>query len=250
MLRRLYRAAVVMLVGAGGYAFSAQAADPAAMQYVAARFPPYTLVENNQAAGPTALLLRALAAKVGHPASLTIHPLARALAMASNEANVLIAMIARTPERETQFRWVCPVQDYDVAIFRLQHRTDVVANSIPDLARFRVMGVNRDIKTSYLQRQGLTLELAADEDEAMRLLLHGRIDAMPSHPPSIRTRLRELGERSDAVTAILPLPELTTRLYLAFGMKTSPETAALYTAACEELLRSGAVAHLLQPAIN
>lgn len=238
-----------MLVSAGGWTLPARGADPGPVQYVAARFPPYTLVENGEAAGPTAQLLRALSARVGHPAVLTVQPLARALATATNEANVLIAMIARTPEREAQFRWVCAVQDYDVAVFRMHDRTDVVAESIPDLARFRVVGVNRDIKALHLQRQGLTLELTADEDEAMRLLLHGRVDAMPSHPASIRTRLRELGERSDAVTPILPLPALTTQLHLAFGTRTSPDIVARYTAACDEMLRSGEAARLLKPAL-
>lgn len=228
-------------------ALPATAADLPEIHYVAARFPPYTLEQQGRAAGPTAALISALAGRVGHPAALTVLPLARALAEAENEPNTLIALIARTAARENSFHWICPVLNYDVAMFRRRDRTDVVAGSVPDLARWRIAGVHLDVKTEYLLRRGVPVQETADEDAAVRQLLHGRIDAMPAHPASLHLRLRELGERSDAVTAFLPLHDLTSRLYLAFGKATDLQVVAAVAQACEAMQSNGDIDRLMRP---
>ncbi|MFN4276919.1 MAG: substrate-binding periplasmic protein [Ferrovibrio sp.] len=225
----------------------AAATDLAEIHYVAARFPPYTLEQQDRAAGPTAALISALASRLGRPAALTVLPLARALAEAENESNTLVALIARTAARENSFHWVCPVLNYDVAMFRRRDRPDVVAESVSELARWQIAGVHLDVKTEYLLRQGVPVQETADEDIAARQLLYGRIDTMPAHPASLHLRLRELGERPDTVTASLPLHDLTSRLYLAFGKATELSVVAAVSQACEAMLSNGDVDRLMRP---
>lgn len=247
LLRRLCAIGFSAAILAAGFGSVAVAADLPQVGYVATRFPPYTLVQDGQAAGPTANLIAALAERVGRPAPLAILPLARALAEAENEPNTLIALIARTAARENQFHWVCPVLNYDVMVFRRHDRPDVTAASLADLARWRIAGVHLDVKTEYLLRNGIPVVETADEDAAARQLLHGRVDAMPAHPASLQLRLRELGERSDAAIAFLPLPDLTSRLYLAFGKATEPSVVAAFAAACEAMQAGGEIDRLMRP---
>lgn len=230
----------------------ASSADLPALHYVAGRFPPYTQLDAaNTPAGPTAALIAALGRRLNRTAELTVVPsFARALTIAEHEPNTLIALIARTPERETKFQWLCPVLDYDVAMFRRRDRPDVVAQTVGDLMKWRIGGVNRDVKMEYLQRNGIPVQIAADEDEVTRLLLHGRIDAMPGHPATVRMRMRELGERADAVVPVMALPELTSRLYLAFGPHTSPEVVDTVSRACRAMIASGDVGQLMQPVLQ
>ena len=135
--------------------------------------------------------------------------------------------------------------DYDVAVFRRHDRPDVVASQPADLAKWRIAGVNRDVKTEYLQRLGIPVEITADEDEATRLLLYGRIDALPAHPATLRMRLREMNESPDTLVPVLRLRDISSRLYLAFGQKTSPDTVERVRAACYEMIVRGEIAQLM-----
>lgn len=228
-------------------ALSARSADLPELHYIAGRFPPYTQADaGGSAVGPTAALIHALGQRIGQPGPLVVAPFARAITAAEHEPNTLIALIAPNPEREAKFQWVCPVLEYDVAVFRHRDRPDIVAGRPVDLAKWRVAGVNRDVKTEYLQRLGIPLQMAADEDEATRLLLYRRIDVLLAHPATLRMRLRELGERGDALVPILRLRDISSRLYLAFGPKTSPETVETVRSACYDMIRRGELAQIMQ----
>lgn len=229
----------------------AQGADLPELHYVAGRFPPYTQVDANDIpVGPTAALIAALAEKINRPAPLHVVPFARAITAAEHEPNTLIALLAPTVEREAKFQWVCPVLDFDVAIFRLRIRGDVVADGVEQLKAWRIVGVNRDMKTEYLQRNGIPMQIAADEDEAVRLLLHGRVDAMPAHPATMRMRMREAGMPDDTVVDILKLREITNRLYLAFGPQTAPDVVETVRDACYRMIENGDIRRLMQPALQ
>lgn len=241
-------AAMAMLLLAASPAYSA---DLPQLHYIAGRFPPYTQFDaSDNPVGPTAALIAALAGKIGRPAPLEVVPFARAITAAEHEPNTLIALLAPTAEREAKFQWVCPVLDFDVSVFRLRERGDVVVDGLEQLKRWRIVGVNRDVKTEYLLRNGIPVQIAADEDEAMRLLLHGRVDAMPAHPATMQMRLREAGRRNDAVVQILKLRDITSRLYLAFGPRTAPDVVEAVRYACYRMIASGETRQLMQPAMQ
>jgi polar amino acid transport system substrate-binding protein len=246
-LSRLFAAGLAVVAALLLTVPSARSAGLPELHYIAGRFPPYTQVDaGGHAAGPTAALIEALGRRIGRPAPLAVVPFARAITAAEHEPNTLIALIAPNPEREAKFQWVCPVLDYDVAVFRHRDRPDIVAEQPADLAKWRVAGVNRDVKTEYLQRLGIPVQIAADEDEATRLLLYRRIDILLAHPATLRMRLHELGERDDALVPILRLRDISSRLYLAFGPKTAPETVETLRSACYDMIRRGETAQIMQ----
>ncbi len=229
----------------------ARSADLPELHYIAGRFPPYTQVDaSGLPVGPTAALIEALGHRIGRSAPLSLVPFARAITAAEHEPDTLIALIAPNSEREAKFQWVCPVLDYDVAVFRHRDRPDIVADRPADLARWRVAGVNRDVKTEYLQRLGIPVQIAADEDEATRLLLYRRIDILLAHPATLRMRLLELGEDRNILVPILRLYDISSRLYLAFGPKTAPETVERVRSACYDMIRRGEIAQIMQKVLQ
>ncbi|MEK9970123.1 MAG: transporter substrate-binding domain-containing protein [Ferrovibrio sp.] len=229
----------------------AHSADLPELHYVAGRFPPYTQVNaGGTPVGPTAALIEALGKRIGRPAPLSVVPFARAITAAEHEPNTLIALIAPNAEREAKFHWLCPVLDYDVAVFRHRDHPEIVAHQVSELEKWRVGGVNRDVKTEYLQRHGIPVQIAADEDEATRLLLYGRIDALPAHPATLRMRLKEMGERSDILVPMLRLRDISSRLYLAFGLQTEPYVVEAVRKACYEMIVNGEAAQLMQTAVQ
>lgn len=250
LLRRAFLLFATLVLGLAPM-LAAQAAELPELHYIAGRFPPYTQVDaGDVAVGPTAALIAALAERIGRPGPLQVVPFARAITAAEYEPNTLIALVAPNAEREATFQWVCPVLDFDVAVFRLQGRDDIVADAPEELKRWRVVGVNRDVKTEYLQRHGVPVQIAADEDEAVRLLLHGRIDAMAAHPATMQMRLREAGLPTSTVVQMLKLRDITSRLYLAFGPRTAPDIVETVRDACYRMIASGEVSRLMQPAMQ
>jgi polar amino acid transport system substrate-binding protein len=221
------------------------------LQYVTTAFPPYTMVDRTgSATGPAAQLIAALGERLERIRPLQVVPFARAQAISEGEANVMIALIGRSAEREARYRWICPVLDFDVAMFRRSNRIDIQAETVADLRRWRVAGATEDIKSSYLQRNGVSVVQAPDEIQVLRLLIYGRVDAIPSHPASIMQRVRDLGLHSGTVESFLPLPELTTKLWLAFGTKTTPAVVEAAATACAEMTASGEVELLMQPILQ
>lgn len=246
-LRFVIFAFLVVLTGMGLIAIPVRGAELPPIHYVAAPFIPYTATTSDgKAVGPTAQMIEALGLRLQRSAPLEVLPFARALATAENEPNTLIALIARTPDRETRFHWLCPVLDYEVAVFRRRNNTAMAARTLANLKGWRIAGVPQDVKTLYLERNGIIVIPAADENEAVRLLVYGRVDAIASHPAGIRQRVRDMGERADVVESLLPLPELNMKLYLAFGRKTAPSVAETVATACGEMLRGDEITRLLQ----
>lgn len=225
----------------------AQTALPPAT-IVTTKFPPYMeLSAEDQPIGPGVDFVRRVAARAGQTPAIRMLPWARALLTAESDANTLIFMIARTPERETRFHWVCGALEYDVMLFRRSDRIEVAPRNPGDLRSWHIASARQDVKTNYLKQLGVRVEETDDEDAATRLLVHGRIDLTPAHPPTLHHRLRLLGLPPERVTPVMPLPALTSRLYLAFGANSDPKLVHAYREACDDLIRSGESIRLLKP---
>lgn len=215
---------------------------------VTTKFPPYMeLSAEDRPIGPGVDFVRRVAARAGQTPAIRMLPWARALLTAESEANTLIFMIARTPERETRFHWVCSALEYDVMLFRRSDRSEVAPRGPSDLQSWHIAGARQDVKTNHLKQLGLPVEETDDEDAATRLLVHGRIDLTPAHPPTLRHRLRLLGLPPERVTAVMPLPALTSRLFLAFGANSDPRLVQAYRAACDAMIGNGEAVRLLNP---
>ncbi|MEI8631015.1 hypothetical protein P4S72_00655 [Vibrio sp. PP-XX7] len=75
--------------------------------------------------------------------------------MALDEKDILIYSIARTKERESLFKWVGPIAPYNVYLFKLKARSDIIVNTLEDVKKYRIGGAYQDVKQLYLVSQGI-----------------------------------------------------------------------------------------------
>ena len=87
---------------------------------------------------------------------------------------------ARTPERESFFKWVGPIVTTKVALFAKKER-NIKINTNADLANYKIGSFKGDIVENVLTKKGVPVTLTiADENNAKKLKRDG-IDLWATH---------------------------------------------------------------------
>ncbi|RWX78627.1 transporter substrate-binding domain-containing protein [Neorhizobium lilium] len=116
---------------------------------------------------------------VGPPYTLEIMPWARAITLAETREWHCVFAAARTPERETRFKWVVPLY-IDRSILVRHAGSNVHAGTLDEARQFTLGTHREDYTAQILKSLGFPkIDLSADIDTTLRKLLGDRIDMMP-----------------------------------------------------------------------
>jgi polar amino acid transport system substrate-binding protein len=190
------------------------------IEVVTADFPPYSYLENGRAEGVAVTKARRVFRQLGIDPEIKVFPWSRAYAIAKNKPNVLLFSMARSEEREQLFHWVGQITNFHVKVFRLKSRRDIVAETPQDLAGYRVGSLLKDVKGDYLKDKGIQPVVYSSEENGIRMLFLGRIDAMPADEQSFIVRVKKLGYSMDDIEIVLPLEDISKPLFMAFNRET------------------------------
>lgn len=208
----------------------------------------YVYMQGDKIAGPATEILEKTLNNAGiKDYRVSIYPWARAYDMALTEPNVLIYLIARTPEREHLFQWVGEFMQVRYHLYKLRERTDIVANSL-DTARKYVIGVMRDdLRHQYLKKQGFSrLVVSAEIQENFAQLVNRQVDLVPLSDSGAARLCREANFDCAGLEKLLPLEETTTGLYMAYSKSTPAALVARTHAAFEQLRANGTVRRVME----
>ncbi len=192
------------------------------LRVVTSEFPPYSYSAGNSAEGIAVDKVQHILDSAGLESKIEVYPWARTYEIALREPNVLIFLIARTPEREDSFHWIGPLIDFDVKLFRLAKRSDIALSNLDQLEFFKVGSLNRDVKGAYLKEQGIDTIGYATEESGVHMLKRGYIDLMPAETNSFNYRVQRLGYSSDDFSVAWELDAISKPLYLALSKGSSP----------------------------
>lgn len=175
----------------------------------------------------------AMMAEIGQPYRIEIMPWARAIALAETQPMHCVFAAARTPERETRFKWVIPLF-VDRAI--LVARDDSAIGDIGiDEAKTRLVGTHRaDYTETLLHTMGFAnIDVSADFETNVRKLIEKRIELMPMSE----------GVFADLKARGTPLREVTTLslqpLGLACHLSLPDSLVARLQGELDRLVKSG-----------
>lgn len=217
--RALLQAAAAAVAGAA-LLRRARADSVPALRLITSEFAPYSTSENGHAKGVVVDRARLLLQQVGLSIPIEVYPWARAYETALRTPGALLFAVARTPEREDLFKWVGEAATFKVALFRSAQRPDIAPTTLEEAGRYRIGALLKDVKGAYLTGKEIPHEVIADEELGIRMLLHGRLDLLPSDVRSMIYRLDRLGLPPTAVVEALPLPDISRPLYFAFNRDT------------------------------
>ncbi|MGP0173913.1 substrate-binding periplasmic protein [Pseudomonas sp. NCHU5208] len=206
----------------------------------------YAFVQDDKVAGPATAVVEATLHEAGLDYQLALYPWARAYDLALQQPNVLIYLIARTPERESSFKWAAKVLDYDAYLYKLKAREDVQVQELDDARGYLIGVVRDDMRQQYLQSRGFTkLSVAARNNENMRRLFNRQIELLPLTEGDARRLSREAGHDASELQRTARLAELSSGLYLAYSASTDDAIVERTRAAFERLLLNGEITRLM-----
>lgn len=116
----------------------------------------------------------------------TIMPWARAIALAENRPMHCVVAAARTPARESHFKWVSPVHiDRNILVGLKERRLRF--KTLDDAKDYLVGTQRNDYTQAVLQSLGFArIDLSADFDKTLAKLAAGRIDLMPMSESALK----------------------------------------------------------------
>jgi polar amino acid transport system substrate-binding protein len=209
----------------------------------------YSYLQDGKVAGVATEVVEATLRRAGlSDYSVTIYPWARAYDMALQDANVLIFLIARTPEREALFKWVGEIERIDYPMYKLRERGDIQVRDLQEAKHYSVGVVRDDVRHQYLKEQGFSkLVISANNRDNFMRLLNRQVHLLPM--PESDVAMQCLEARVDCTLLEKTFtPELATGLYMAYSLSTDDETVARTREAFDSLAAEGVVKRLVRDA--
>lgn len=207
----------------------------------------YSFLRGSRVAGPaTEIVEAALRHAAIDDYRITLYPWARAYDLALKEPNAFIYLIARTPTRESQFKWVGEFMRMEYHLYKLKSRQDVRVARPEDARNYAVGVIRDDVRHQYLQSRGFTkLVVSAQNIDAFRQLLSGQVQLVPMPEADAHALCQEVPFDCSALEKVLTLDELTTGLYLAASLTTPDATIDRVRAGFEKVKADGTVRRLM-----
>lgn len=209
---------------------------------------PYTYLQGDQVAGTaTEVVERTLGLAGLQDYRIHLYPWARAYDIALKEPNVLIYLIARTPAREQQFKWVGEIMKIEYHLYRLKTRDDIVVNNLADAVRYRIGVMRDDVRHQFLMNKGFTkLVVSSEWNDNFNKLLHRQVDIVPLTADDAQGLCAEASFDCTGLERILTLDEASTGLYMAYSQPTPDDLVERTRAAFARLASDGTVARIMR----
>jgi polar amino acid transport system substrate-binding protein len=195
------------------------------LRVVTENFPPFHYLDNQKITGSVVDLLEPVLLELNLTTqNIEILPWARAYNLAENSKNTLIFSLVRFPAREPLFKWVAPVGNIKVGVFKLKSRDDIVIENTSDIPRYKsAVFINSAIEHFYEQEGFENFHAVGDYDSLVKMLMRGRIDIVPGSMHNFLSRVSALGFDLDSVEMVYEIKELQKGLWAAFNLETDDE---------------------------
>ena len=214
------------------------AAMATGVRIVGEHLPPSSMMEGNVVVGRETLKVREVMARAGIAYSIELLPWKRAYALALRELDTCIFSTTRTQERETQFRWIGPLNEAEWVLYGLAERR-LALRTLDDAHGLAIGTVLGDARDNYLRQRGMNVAPVTQEWLNPPKLLLGRIDlwavgmAVGSKPFAGK-------EWENKVVPLLTFNRVQT--YLACNRQLPEAQAAAMQRAASAMRRDGSMA--------
>lgn len=248
VVQRLGRCLSAASLAAAGWApLQAAAADPVIRAVTEETA--HTYLQGGEVAGAAAEVVRAVLQRAGLTQhTLSLYPWARAYDLALAEPDVLIFLLARTPEREARFQWVGEVVKMEFHLYRLRQRSDLQVARLDDARRWRIGVLRDDVRHQFFKARGFQrLVVAGQAPEVFRRLLDGQVDLLALPEVDAMALCRQAGVPFSTLERVHRLEGLTSSLQMAYSLPTSPAVVARTRRALEGLRAEGWVQRTMSP---
>jgi polar amino acid transport system substrate-binding protein len=215
------------------------------LRVVTEELPPYNMTRDGQLTGMSTEVVQAVLKDMGLQPPIHSLPWARAYDIALNEENVLIYSIARTPQRETLFKWVGVIAPSDWYLYA-RVGGQQAPRTLDEARRHQIATVKEDVGEQYLLTKGFVvgrnLQSGNRHELSYEKLKHGHVDFWVIEDISAIYLARQAGDDPARVLVrALPLPELAQDggLHMAFSARTPDALVDRFRKSLDTIRRNG-----------
>ncbi len=195
------------------------------LQVLTEEFPPYNYTEQGRLTGFSTDVVRAVLQEAKLDGVFQSQPWARAYQTAQQADSVLIYSIARTPQRESLFKWVGMIAPTEFYLYALPQR-QLKLTQLEQAKSYQIATVNEDVGEQFLISKGF--EKGKNLQSSVRYALNydklkqGRVDLWIMTELVATYLVRQAGDDpAHSLARSYAIRELSSDgLYMAFGPKT------------------------------
>jgi polar amino acid transport system substrate-binding protein len=172
---------------------------------------PYSMHDGERVVGIGTEMVRTIMTRAGVAYSIDVLPWKRAYTAALERPDACVFSTTRTPERESQFKWVGPIGEAEWVLMGRADRHLKLRN-LEEARRYRIGTYNGDARDLYLRERGFDVDSAPNDLINPRKLMLGRIDLWAASFRRGSLTLARLGY-ADKLAPVLVFNRI--RVYLA-----------------------------------
>ncbi|MDP2575446.1 transporter substrate-binding domain-containing protein [Vibrio penaeicida] len=219
----------------------------AELRLIAENAPPNSFTVNGQPTGKSVEIVQAILDTIDMPSNdIEVMPWARGYWNLENIPNVALFPTSRTSERESKFKWVGPIFENEVNLYKLKSRQDIWVNSLTDLNNYSVGSGRNDQKTRFLLSKGIEVNQVSVEHQNIQKLFIGRIDIIAYQSGRLFYDVKQLNYNFEKIEKITNIPEMSKDAFMAFHIDTSDEVVRRFQEGLNAIRESGEHAEILR----
>jgi polar amino acid transport system substrate-binding protein len=230
-------------------------AEAQQVRYVTENLPPFNYINaDGEQDGVAVNIARELNLQLGTKTRIEFMPWARAMKIASEEENVLIFSVLKTPEREDHFHWLMPITSINISLFALPNSPNCCPKGLDKIER-QTIGIMRsgayvDYVRSFSNISSSKIVLGNSYEQLYTMLLLGRIDfyvgpLMLSH--YMNSQLNLPTSQQPVLAFTLP-KQFQNQLYFAMSKSSKEDIVVKYRESLQQIRDEGLIDKLYEQA--
>lgn len=215
-------------------------------QVVTEEWAPYNYLEGERLVGMSTDVVRAIMALTGDDFELVLLPSMRTTRVLQKRPKTIMFSMFRTEEREALYKWVGPIVEESIHPYQLADAAQPISSLEQLLRAPQITTRHAGLVPAMLQSLGFrNLDKSATASEQLYLmLLAGRTDVIVGDTDAgVAYYSRQLGI-ADGVLRRIPIELYRSSLYIAFSRDSDDRVVAAWSAALQQLRRSGELARI------
>ncbi|MFT7686636.1 MAG: polar amino acid transport system substrate-binding protein [Candidatus Azotimanducaceae bacterium] len=207
--------------------------------------------DNEQVLGYATELVRAVMDESGLPYEIRLVPWARLVRTLAKTENTMAFSMSRTKTRDPLYHWIGEIIPVRLSLFGKRSEIKNLPSTLEEAKKYRIGTHNASVVNQYLKSKGFpNLIEVKSNNRYMELLERNRFDLFPFIEYAIGPAAIRKDFDPDYFARIIPLPDLSQRLWIAMSKNSDPELLAKLKAAYKNTKQSGLYQSIMESVLN